>query len=309
MSETNAVLEVCNLGVTYRRRNPLASPTVAVTDVSLRLFPGQVVGLAGPNGAGKTSVLEACLGTLHATDGRVLWFGRAHRDQRVKAAIGFCADVPVFPQRLTGREVLWMHAAIAGLEGVEARHRITEYAERLHLSAHLDARVENMSRGTVQRLGVLQALIGRHEILLCDETFAPLDPLAQMDIRDVFREEARRGAAVLVSSHQLEQLPKLVDKLLIMNGGRITRTLLPQTLQAKHLMVWRATMSGPPADDLIRKVYPESWRCGDHLFAPCPSAEPGRGGCLAALEECPPGLQFVGYRNFSLEEVFRDAVR
>lgn len=308
MSAAAPVLELEDVGVTYTRRNPLTPPTTAVNDCSLKLYPGQLVGLAGPNGAGKTTVLEVSLGSVRATVGRVLWFGEAKRNRRTMRDVGYCPDVPAFPRRLTGREVLRIHAAISGLDAHEAKRRITIDSERLQVDAVLDKRVETLSRGTVQRLAILQSLICRHDILLCDESFAHLDPIGQMLLRDVLRQEALRGAAVLVSSHHLDQLPKFVDRLLIMKGGQVVRSLPRSILQAKRAMVWKETEPGLFVNSAWAKAHPEAWRAGPFIVVPCTDAGPELPLPPLMTAVNSPALEFVGIEEFSLEDLFRDAI-
>lgn len=222
--QPSAVIELRGVGKTYLGHRGTA--VEALRDVSLSLSPGRILGLAGANGAGKTTLLEVCIGALAPTHGVVLWFGQSTLSNDAKRNIGFCPDVPAFPQRLTGREVISILAALDGVPKSLSRQRCDQLADRLGLSDALEKRVETMSRGTAVRLGLLQAIVRERDLLVCDETFAPLDPVAQLALREVLREQADRGAAILISSHQLEQLSKVADEVAIMRQGRIVRQIV-----------------------------------------------------------------------------------
>lgn len=225
MMNSNVVMELIDAVVRYPGRGARSVPVNALDGVSLELARGRILGLAGPNGAGKTTLLEVCIAALSLSAGQVRWFGDSTLSARSRRRIGFAPDVPELPARLTAREALELFASLDGIPRTHARQAIADLSARLGVDEALDRRVETLSRGTAQRIGIIQAVLGERDILVCDESFAPLDPVAQVAVRELLRAEARRGAAVLVSSHQLDQLPKFADAVVILAGGMIVRHL------------------------------------------------------------------------------------
>lgn len=301
-------LELHGVGLTYPAVDRQSKATDALRDFSLVVEPGHIVGLAGPNGAGKTSLLEICIGALAPTRGNLSWFGSTVLSSDVRRRIGFCPDVPSFPRRMTGRELLRLFAALDGVPTAFARKRIELLAERLRLQDALGKRVESMSRGTAVRLGMLQAIVCERDLLLCDETFSPLDPAAQVDLREVLREEANRGAAVLVSSHQLEQLAKVADAVAIMRTGGIVRYLNTDALKARGLLV--LDIDGLDGRDvaLVAGGFDGAWRSGPHLMVPWASDEWDEIQVRRSLPAVATGIRIVGLTAFSLESVFLAAM-
>lgn len=218
MSATQGVLELDGVGVTYPgTRGNSGKP--ALSGVTLRLEPGVVTGLVGINGAGKTTLLEVASGALRPSTGAVRWFGGETWTVGVRARLGFVPDVPGIPPLLTVAQALRLFASLSGMPPATGRIRIAMRLKQLRLDGLADTEVRKLSRGNLVRVGLAQALLGEPDLLLMDETFAPLDPQAQVEARQVIREEAARGAAILVSSHQLDQLEQVADRVLLLHDG------------------------------------------------------------------------------------------
>lgn len=220
-----AVLEFRGVSFGYPARRGLRGRGVrgrhVLHGVSLALPPGGVTGLAGVNGAGKTTLLELAAGGLAPSSGEILLSGRPARDVEARAGLGYCPDVPALPPFLTSGEALRLCAGLRGLPRRRGRAACDDLAGRLGLADVLDRRIAELSRGNLVRVGIAQALLGRPDVVLLDESFAPLDPVAQRGLRGVIREEAERGAAVLVSSHQLAQLEKVADRVFVLRDGEL----------------------------------------------------------------------------------------
>jgi ABC-2 type transport system ATP-binding protein len=189
-----------------------------IEDVSLSVARGEVFGFLGPNGAGKTTTIRTLLDLLHPTSGSARLFGLdSRRDSlAIRARLGnLPGDFACDPRR-TGRELVTLFAAVRGLQGLG---RAEELAERFH--ADLDRPVGHLSRGNRQKIGLVQALFHTPELLILDEPTGGLDPLMQEEFHKVVAEERARGTTVLLSSHDLDEVERLCDRVAIIREGRL----------------------------------------------------------------------------------------
>jgi len=190
---------------------------LAVDDVSFEVAPGEIVGFLGPNGAGKTTTLRMLAGLIRPTrgDGEVL--GRRVPGPSLRD-VGTMIEEPSFYPYLSGRDNL-RHAAL--LHGGVAPERIGEVLAFVKMEAAADKRVRAYSQGMRQRLALARALLWRPRVLLLDEPSNGLDPVGIAEIRENLRAVAREGVTVLVSSHILAEIEKLVDRILAIERGRL----------------------------------------------------------------------------------------
>jgi ABC-2 type transport system ATP-binding protein len=191
---------------------------VAVDRVSFSLEPGTVTGFLGPNGAGKTTTLRLLLGLAEPTAGKALIFGRRYRelDQPFRG-IGAVLESSDFHPTRSGRDHLRALVFAAGLPP----SRVGEVLELVELSGAASRRVSTYSLGMRQRLGLAAALLGDPELLILDEPANGLDPAGVRWLRTFLQTFADQGRTVLVSSHLLAEVAQTVDRVLIINHGRL----------------------------------------------------------------------------------------
>lgn len=189
-----------------------------VRDLNFQVSPGEVYALVGPNGAGKTTVIRLVSGLAFPTSGEVsLLGGDPHRDSRVRAGLGAMVEAPAaFYPYLTGRANLELQASLAG--GVSAE-RITEVLNMMELGPAAERRVSVYSLGMRQRLGVAAAIMTNPQMLILDEPASGMDPLSLHLVHRVLRNAARDGAAVLISTHHLEEVVHYCSRVGIMEAG------------------------------------------------------------------------------------------
>jgi ABC-2 type transport system ATP-binding protein len=195
----------------------------AVDDVSLEVPAGEIHGFLGPNGAGKTTTIRMIAGLLKPTAGRVLVAGHdmAREPVKAKGALGFIPDRPYIYEKLTAGEFLRFHAGLYGQDGDGVPTRIGELLELFELSRWEGELVESFSHGMRQRLIMCAAFLHKPQGVLVDEPMVGLDPRGARLIKDVFRQMARRGVAILMSTHTLEVAQEMCDCISIIMGGRI----------------------------------------------------------------------------------------
>ena len=194
---------------------------VAVRDVTFEVRPGEAVGLLGPNGAGKTTSVKALVGLVSPSGGAVELFGRPPTDPRARAELGYLPELFRFPDWLTGREVLELHARLAGVAPQEAPLRIDEVLERVGLAGRGQERVRGYSKGMSQRLGVGQAILARPALVVLDEPTSALDPLGRRMVREVIAELTRDGTAVLLNSHLLAEVESVCHRVVVLDRGAV----------------------------------------------------------------------------------------
>lgn len=198
----------------------------AVQSLSLRLAPGQVLGLLGPNGSGKSTTLKALAGLLAPTAGECLVCGHPAGSDAARELVGYLPESPVFAPHLTGREFL---AYCAGLSAVNAG-RVDEVLAWGGLADAGERRLSTCSKGMVQRIGLAQAVLHDPAVVLLDEPAGGLDPEGRRLLGRLIRDLAARGRAVVFSSHLLGQAEALCDQIAILGQGRLLAAGSPAEL-------------------------------------------------------------------------------
>lgn len=195
----------------------------AVHDLSLTVHSGEVYGLIGPNGSGKSTTMKVILGLLRATEGQTSIFGVPSSEVGSRRSVGFLPENPYFYKHLTGRETLCFYGSLCGLRGRKLNERADEMLVLTGLEDAAARRVGGYSKGMLQRLGLAQALIHEPRLLVLDEPTAGVDPTGSRVIRDLIIGFRARGITVLVTSHLLEQMQEVCDRVGIMARGRMVR--------------------------------------------------------------------------------------
>ncbi len=198
----------------------MGARTPAVRALSLRLSPGQVLGLFGPNGSGKSTTLKALAGLLAPTAGEVLIFGHTAGSDEAREQVGYLPELPRYSAHQTGREFLAYCAGLSSL-GPAAPARIVEVLAWSGLEAVADRKVAGYSKGLAQRLGLAQAVLHDPALVLLDEPASGLDPEGRVALGALIRGLAARGKAVVFSSHLLAQAEGWCDRVALLDGGRL----------------------------------------------------------------------------------------
>lgn len=196
-------------------------PLLAVKQLSFEVKAGEVYGLIGPNGCGKSTTMKVMLGLLKATQGRATIFGRDSEEVASRQDVGFLPENPYFYKHLSGRETLNFYGRLCGLRGAELKDRTEAMLELTGLTHAAERRVGGYSKGMLQRVGLGQALIHEPRLLILDEPTAGVDPVGSRRIRDLILELKQRGITIVVTSHLLEQMQEVCDRVGIMSNGRM----------------------------------------------------------------------------------------
>jgi ABC-2 type transport system ATP-binding protein len=196
---------------------------VAVDNVSFDVYAGEVFGFLGPNGAGKTTTIKMIVGLLKPTSGSVKVAGYDIQTQSMsaKASCGYVPDTPNLYAKLTGRELLRFVSDLYNLDRAQVTHRIDELLRMFDLANAADDTVDSYSHGMQQKASLAAALMHDPKVLVLDEPTVGLDPKSARLIKDILRQLADRGAAVMLSTHILEIAERMCDRIGIINKGQL----------------------------------------------------------------------------------------
>jgi len=200
----------------------------ALAGVDLDVEQGELVGLLGPNGAGKSTLVKIACGLVRPSRGSAEILGSPAGSPAARAALGYLAELFRFPGWYTADEVLGLHQSLARSRGGE-RER-SELLELVDLAGARDRKVDAMSKGMQQRLGIAQALVGDPKLLLLDEPTSALDPVGRRTVRELLERLRGRGISVLLNSHLLSEVELVCDRVAILLRGEVVAAGAPSDL-------------------------------------------------------------------------------
>jgi ABC-2 type transport system ATP-binding protein len=211
-------LEIRALHKTYGHKT--YGQVVALDDMDFQVHAGEMFGFVGGNGAGKTTTMRIVLGVLAPDEGEVRWDGRPLTLDIRRRFGAMPEERGLYPRMRVGEQLVYL-ARLRGMTRAAARASTEYWTERLGVAARRDDEVQKLSLGNQQRVQLAASLVHDPEVLVLDEPFSGLDPVAVDVMSDVLRERCARGAAVMFSSHQLELVERLCDRVGIVAGGRM----------------------------------------------------------------------------------------
>ncbi|MES1248272.1 MAG: ABC transporter ATP-binding protein [Actinomycetota bacterium] len=240
----------------------------ALRGVDLSVEEGQLVGLLGPNGAGKSTLVKIAAGLVRATGGEARVAGARAGSRPARASLGYLAELFRFPGWYTADEVLELHQRLAGSHGGAPER--TRLLELVALADARDRRVDGMSKGMAQRLGIAQALVGEPKLLLLDEPTSALDPVGRRTVRLLLEELRGRGVSVLLNSHLLSEVELVCDHVAILRGGEVVAAGTPSELAKPRGVELETdegvrTIDGAGRDDVPR-IVEEAVRSGRRVY-------------------------------------------
>ncbi len=226
---------------------------VAVEDLTLDIPAGELFAFLGPNGAGKTTTIKLICGLLFPTTGtvRIGGFDLQREGERARQLLSYVPDLPFLYEKLTGREFLQFIADMYGLAPELGRQRIAEVIDLFELHEFVDDLTERYSHGMRQRTVFASALVHEPRVLIVDEPTVGLDPRSVRHLKDLLRRQADQGVTVFLSSHSLDVVQELADRIAIINHGRLISCGSLETLRAQ------AAVAGPLEDVFLTLTHPE----------------------------------------------------
>ena len=216
----------------------------AVDDLTLHIRPGEIYGFIGHNGAGKTTTIKACCGIMSFDEGEIYIDGKNVKTQPLecKRVLSYIPDNPDLYDFLSGIKYLNFICDIFGVPQAERQERIHRYADLFELTADLAEPISAYSHGMKQKLAIISALVHSPKLIIMDEPFAGLAPVASHKLKGIMREHCDAGGAIFFSTHVLEVAEKLCDMVAIIKGGRLIKS---------------GTMDEVRGDDSLEEVFLE----------------------------------------------------
>jgi len=302
------LIEVSGLRKLYR--SSFGKPKITALDgIDFQVREGEMFGLLGPNGAGKTTTVKILLGLTHATEGSASVCGLPVRNPESRRRVGYLPEGHKIPNYLTARQALSIFGRMSGMETAAIKRRIPELLERVRLSQWIDVRVKKFSKGMTQRLGLACAMIHSPQVLLLDEPTDGVDPVGRREIRDLLREEAKNGTAVLLNSHLLSEIELTCDRVAMLRKGKVAAFGSVEELTRKQATY---KMVATPVDDSLVAAFRETGagveRVNGHMVLSV-SDVPHLNALVDKLRSSGGMLNELTPVRSTLEDVFVDLIR
>jgi ABC-2 type transport system ATP-binding protein len=200
---------------------------------------GEIFGFLGPNGAGKSTSIKMLVGLVKPSSGEAMVLGTPAGGVEVRRKIGFLPEDFRFYTWLTAAELLALHGRLSGLSEDILRSRVPALVDMVGLTPHRDKRLQNFSKGMLQRIGLAQALIHEPDLIFLDEPTSGLDPMGRRLVRDIIRAQRDRGATVFLNSHILSEIEITCDEVVFIRDGEVvtSRDLRAQNSEELRVVV------------------------------------------------------------------------
>jgi len=216
-----ALMQISHLSKRYKN-----SQKLAVDDISFEVNEGEVFGFLGPNGAGKSTTIKCITGILPITEGQISICGHSIIDDPIQAKLnlGFVPDNHQMYEQLTAREYINFMADIYHVGKEDRKIRADKMLELFDLSSVVDNQISTFSHGMKQKICVIGALVHNPKLWILDEPLTGLDPKSSYELKELMKEHVKEGNSVFFSSHMLEVVEKVCDRISIINGGKLVMT-------------------------------------------------------------------------------------
>ncbi|MEE9505424.1 MAG: ABC transporter ATP-binding protein [Thermodesulfobacteriota bacterium] len=284
----------------------------ALDKLSLEVRQGECFGLLGPNGAGKTTLMKILLNLISPSSGSVKIFNQPVKNENIREKIGYLPERVMIYGFLKGNEFLDYQGKLYGMDPARRKRRIEECLKVVGMREERSRKIEEYSKGMVQRIGLAQALLNEPELLLLDEPAAGLDPISNKEIRDVLLKLKEAGVTIFINSHLLSEIEMTCDRVAILHRGHLVKMGNKQELTSKEELI-ELQVEGIN-DMLIQKLSEVSSQLqseGDLItltpkhaeaISTIPEIVINRGGKLLSLTTRTESLEDIFYRLIKEEE-------
>jgi ABC-2 type transport system ATP-binding protein len=299
------MIELHNVGHSYGTR--FGRRTRALDDLTLETSPGEVLGIAGPNGAGKSTLLGILLGYLHPTEGRALIGGLAPRAFIERNGVGYLSELVHIRPRWTVMSALRRYATLAGIPAGGFEYAIDSALTRTGLVEHRTKRIKSLSKGTLQRVGLAQALLRDERLIILDEPTHGLDPVWTSKFRAIVHGLRSPERVIIIASHNLDELQRVTDRVAIISQGRLQRMVSTRAAAAGDATSYAIRLDAA-APEVVADVFPGAMASANGTYHVTVANLPALNRGIAALIERGALVREVIPDRLTLEREFHEAI-
>jgi ABC-2 type transport system ATP-binding protein len=250
------VIETYHLSKTYRSGFWKNKILCALDDLTLEVQENEILGYLGPNGAGKSTTLKLLMSLIYPTRGHAKILGRPTSEHATRKQIGYLPENPFFYEYLTAEEFLGFYGGLFDLAPEELKQRVGYYLHLAGLYEFRKMQLRKFSKGMVQRMGIVQALINDPKVIFLDEPMSGLDPIGRQEVRDLMLKLKKEGKTIFFSTHILNDVETLCDRVAILNRGKLMGSGLLGELISKEVDHVEILVTGVTAGRLQHAIDP-----------------------------------------------------
>jgi ABC-2 type transport system ATP-binding protein len=245
------------LSKTYRTGFWKTKPVRALDNLNLEVFENEIFGCLGPNGAGKSTTLKLLMSLIYPTAGRAEILGESVFNLEARRHIGYLPESPYFYEYLTAEEFLTYYGSLFGYSKAELKSRVDHFLKLTDVFHARKVQLRKFSKGMLQRVGIAQAIIGDPKVVFLDEPMSGLDPIGRREVRNLILQLKSEGKTIFFSTHILNDVETLCDRIAILNRGMVIGSGTLNELFDQEVSHVEAVISGIPVDKLREIVGPD----------------------------------------------------
>jgi ABC-2 type transport system ATP-binding protein len=251
------VISTQDLSKTYKTGFWQTKRVIALDRLNLQVHDNEIFGCLGPNGAGKSTTLKLLMSLIYPTSGKAEILGESVANVTSRRQIGYLPENPYFYEYLTAEEFLAYYAGLFGCPALESKDRLTRLLKLTGIFPARKLQLRKYSKGMIQRLGIAQAIVNDPRIVFLDEPMSGLDPVGRRDVRDLILQLKREGKTVFFSTHILNDVETICDRVAVLNRGRLVGSGLLNELFQRETTHLEMSVSGLDESELRRLLDPE----------------------------------------------------
>jgi len=302
----NKALNIENLHKSFKTGFALKKKKI-LKGISFSVEQGEIFGYLGPNGAGKTTTIKCILGLIFPEQGDIKILGNPYLSIKSKEKTGFLPENPYFYDYLTAEEFLDFYSRLYNLSSSQKKDKIRNLIKLVGLEKSTNLQLRKFSKGMLQRIGLAQALVNDPELVILDEPLGGLDPLGRKEIRDIIIRLKEEGKTIFLSSHILQDIEMICDKVAIILDGRIASQGKLQELISEKVLFTEIIVSGVDQTDLKPYVEEITFQ-GDKIFIKVFQEEKIK-DILSLIQEKKGKIHSLIPRTPTLEDLFVGTVK
>jgi ABC-2 type transport system ATP-binding protein len=252
----STVISAQNLSKSYRTGFWKTRTLCALYKLNLEVNENEIFGYLGPNGAGKSTTLKLFMSLIYPSAGKAEISGKSVYDPSTRQQVGYLPENPYFYEYLTAEEFLSFYASLFGYSSSEIKSRVDHSLKLTDISHVRNLQLRKFSKGMIQRVGIAQALLNDPKVIFLDEPMSGLDPIGRRQIRDLIINLKRKGKTVFFSTHILNDVETLCDRVAILNRGKLVGSGRLHDLISQEISHIEAIITGINIDNLRQAIGP-----------------------------------------------------